>query len=109
MAETFSVSDADFEEKVLESQVPILVDFWAEWCMPCKMIAPMVEELAQEYDGKMQFAKLDVDSNPTTAVKYNIRSIPALLIFKDGKPVDQIIGAVPKAVLKKKVDAAVSA
>ena len=109
MAEIFPVSDADFEEKVLESQVPVLVDFWAEWCMPCKMIAPIVEELAQEYNGKMQFAKLDVDSNPTTAIKYNIRSIPALLIFKDGKPVDQIIGAVPKAVLKKKVDAAVSA
>jgi len=106
MAGTIPVNDADFEEKVLKADKPVLVDFWAEWCMPCKMIAPIVEELSREYDGRMQFTNLDVDSNPSTAIKYSIRSIPALLIFKDGKPIDQIIGAVPKAVLKKKVDAA---
>ena len=104
MAEPFAVTDTDFDEKVLKSNVPVLVDFWADWCMPCKMIAPMVEELSQEYDGKLDFAKLDVDSNPSTAMTYGVRSIPTLLIFKEGKPVDQIVGAVPKGVLKKKID-----
>ena len=104
MAEPFAVTDTDFDEKVLKSNVPVLVDFWADWCMPCKMIAPIVEELSQEYDGKLDFAKLDVDSNPSTAMTYGVRSIPTLLIFKEGKPVDQIVGAVPKGVLKKKID-----
>ena len=104
MAEPFAVTDTDFDEKVLKSTVPVLVDFWADWCMPCKMIAPIVEELSQEYDGKLDFAKLDVDSNPSTAMTYGVRSIPTLLIFKGGKPVDQIVGAVPKGVLKKKID-----
>ena len=106
MAAPYAVSDVDFAEKVLNSEVPVLVDFWAEWCAPCKMIAPIVEELSQEYDGKLDFAKLDVDSNPTTAMSYGVRSIPTLLIFKGGKPVDQIVGAVPKGVLKKKIDSA---
>ena len=104
MAGPFAVTDADFEEKVLKSERPVLVDFWAEWCGPCKMIAPIVEELSQEYDGKLDFAKVDVDSNPSTAMTYGVRSIPTLLIFKGGKPVDQIIGAVPKGALKKKID-----
>ena len=90
----------------MNSDLPVLVDFWADWCAPCKMIAPIVEELSQEYDGKLDFAKLDVDASPTTAMSYGVRSIPTLLIFKGGKPVDQIVGAVPKGVLKKKIDSA---
>ncbi len=104
----FVVSDADFDEKVLKSDLPVLVDFWADWCMPCKMIAPIVEELSQEYDGKLGFAKLDVDSNPKTAMAFGVRSIPTLLVFKGGQPVDQIVGAVPKQILKKKIDSALS-
>lgn len=106
MAAPFAVGDTDFDEKVLKSENPVLVDFWADWCMPCKMIAPIVEELSEEYDGKLDFAKLDVDSNPTIAMTYGVRSIPTLLIFKDGQPIDQIVGAVPKGMLKKKLDSA---
>ena len=106
MPGTYPVTDADFDEKVLQSDVPVLVDFWADWCMPCKMIAPIVEELSKEYDGRLGFAKLDVDSNPSTAMTYGVRSIPTLLVFKGGKPVDQIVGAVPKGALKKKIDSA---
>ncbi len=109
MAKPFDVTDAEFDEKVVKAEKPVLVDFWAEWCVPCKMIAPMVDELSEELDGQMEFAKVDVDSNPITAVTYGIRSIPALLIFKGGKPVDQIIGAVPKGQLKKKLDAVLTA
>ena len=90
------VNDSNFEEEVLKSDVPVLIDFWAEWCAPCKMIAPIVEEIANEYAGKLKVAKLDVDNNPQTSMNYGIRSIPTLLIFKDGQPVDQLIGAVPK-------------
>ena len=104
MAEPFAVTDTDFEEKVVKSDLPVLVDFWADWCAPCKMIAPVVQELAQEYDGKLNFAKLDVDSNPNTAMTYGVRSIPTLLIFKGGTPVGQIVGAVPKGTLKQKID-----
>ena len=106
MAKPFAVNDAEFDEKVLKADKPVLVDFWADWCVPCKMISPIVDELAEELDGKMEFAKVDVDSSPMTAVKYGIRSIPALLIFKNGEPVDQIVGAVPKMQLKKKLDSA---
>ncbi|MBI4200991.1 MAG: thioredoxin [Chloroflexi bacterium] len=103
-----AVTDSDFEEKVVKAGTPVLVDFWAEWCVPCKMIAPMVDQLAEEYDGKVAFVKLDVDSNPETSLKFGIRSIPTLLVFKGGKPVDQVIGAVPKAVLKKRLDNALA-
>ena len=106
MAGTHPVTDQDFDEKVLQSDVPVLVDFWADWCMPCKMIAPIVEELSNEYDGKAAFVKLDVDANPSTAMTYGVRSIPTLLVFKGGQPVDQIVGAVPKGALKKKLDSA---
>jgi thioredoxin 1 len=97
------VTDSNFQNEVLNSDKPVLVDFWAEWCGPCKMIAPMVEELANEYDGKLKVGKVDVDSNQQTSMQYGIRSIPTLLIFKGGKVVDQLIGAVPKKMLAEKV------
>ena len=109
MAKPFAVTDAEFDEKVIKADKPVLVDFWAEWCVPCKIIAPIVDELAEEMDGQMEFAKVDVDSSPITAVTYGIRSIPALLIFKGGKPVEQIIGAIPKGQLKKKLEEALAA
>jgi thioredoxin 1 len=98
------VTDSNFENEVLKAETPVLVDFWAEWCGPCKMIAPVVVEIAQDYQGKIKVAKLDVDSNSQTAMKYGIRSIPTLLVFKDGQVVDQIIGAVPKRHLIEKVE-----
>ena len=97
-------TDANFQSEVLDSDQPVLVDFWATWCGPCRTIAPTVEELASEYDGKAKVVKLDVDNNPQTAQKYGIRSIPSLLFFKDGKPVDQMVGVVPKRVLAEKLD-----
>ena len=108
MGHPIHVTDDTFEEEVVQSDVPVLVDFWADWCAPCKMIAPIVEDLAGEYDGKVKFAKLDVDSNPKVATTYGIRGIPTLLIFKGGSPVDQVVGAVPKAVLKGRLEKAVA-
>jgi len=108
MAHPIQISDDTFEDEVVNSDVPVLVDFWADWCAPCKIIAPIVEDLAGEYDGKVKVAKLDVDSNPKTASKYGIRGIPTLLIFKDGSPVGQVVGAVPKAVLKHKLEEAIA-
>ena len=98
-----SITDAVFEQEVLKAGQPVLVDFWADWCGPCKMIAPFVEELADEYDGKLKVAKMDVDENPQTSMQYGIRSIPTLLVFKGGKVVEQIIGAVPKRHLVDKI------
>ena len=100
---TITVTDSGFADAIA-SETPTLVDFWAEWCGPCKIIAPIVEELAGEYDGKVKFAKLDVDTNPRVATKYGIRGIPTLLIFSGGSPVDQVVGAVPKSKLKGHLD-----
>ena len=97
------VDDENFQTEVLKSDKPVLVDFWAIWCGPCKMIAPVVEELAKEYDGKLKVAKMDVDANPQTAMKFGIRSIPTLMVFKGGQVVEQIIGAVPKRHLVEKL------
>ena len=87
------VTDANFDEEVLKASGPVLVDFWAQWCGPCKMIAPVLDELAEEYAGKLQICKLDVDANPNTAPKYNVKGIPTLIIFKNGQPVDMKVGA----------------
>ena len=108
MAHPVDITDATFEEEVVKSDTPVVVDFWAEWCGPCKMIAPLVEELAGEYEGKVKFTKLDVDSNPQTPMQFGVRGIPTLLIFSDGKPVGQVVGAVPKTMLKQKVDEAIA-
>jgi thioredoxin 1 len=105
MAHPIAVTDANFKDEVLNSDKPVLVDFWAEWCGPCKMIAPAVAELANEYEGRAKICKLDVDGNNRTAFEYGIRSIPSLLIFKNGKVVEQIVGAVPKQKLKEKLEA----
>ena len=99
------ITDANFEQEVLKSDIPVLIDLWAVWCGPCKMIAPFIEELAGEYEGKVKIGKVDVDNNPNVSVQYGVRSIPTLLIFNGGKVVDQIIGAVPKQAIAAKLDA----
>ena len=99
------VNDANFEELVLQSDIPVLVDFWAEWCGPCRMVAPVVEELSQDYAGKLLVTKVDVDSNPETAMKFGIRNIPTILFIKGGEVVDKHVGVAPKSALVAKVDA----
>jgi thioredoxin 1 len=106
MTKTVAVTDSTFDDIVLKSTDPVLVDFWATWCRPCQMVAPILEELTQEYAGKLTIAKLDVDQNQQTASKFHVMSIPTMIIFKQGKPVTNIVGFKPKEQLKKELDAA---
>ena len=101
----FTFTDDNFETEAINSDLPVLIDFWAAWCGPCKMIAPIVEELAESYDGKVKVGKLDVDENQQTAIKYGVRSIPTVLVLKNGEVKDTIIGAVPKSVFEEKINA----
>ncbi|MGL6235882.1 MAG: thioredoxin [Segniliparus sp.] len=100
---TLTVTDSTFAEDVLASEQPVLVDFWATWCGPCRMVAPVLEEIAKEQSGKLVVAKLDVDANPKTSTKYDISSIPNLILFKNGEPVKQIVGAKPKAAILREL------
>ncbi|MGF1514351.1 MAG: thioredoxin [Elainellaceae cyanobacterium] len=99
MSSAAPVTDSSFEKDVLESEVPVLVDFWAPWCGPCRMVAPVVDEIAEQYDGKVKVVKVNTDENPSVASTYGIRSIPTLMIFKGGQRVDMVVGAVPKTTL----------
>jgi thioredoxin 1 len=101
------VSDATFEQEVLQAEQPVLVDFWATWCGPCRALAPIVDEVATEYSGRLKVAKMDVDRNQATPMRYGIRGIPALLLFKNGKVVDQIVGYVPKETIARSVTKAI--
>jgi thioredoxin 1 len=105
MAKPADVTDQTFEVEVINADVPTLVDFWAPWCGPCRMVAPIVEELAGEYDGRVKFVKLNTDENPAVSGRYGIRSIPTLLVFKDGEVKGQIVGFRPKSELKNRLDA----
>jgi thioredoxin 1 len=98
------ITDSNFEDLVLKSEKPVLIDFWAEWCGPCRMVGPIVEELAKDYDGRAVIGKVNVDHNPEISMKYSIRNIPTLLIFKGGQVVDKQVGAVPKTVLAGKIE-----
>lgn len=100
------LSDAEFETEVVNSDKPVLIDFWAPWCGPCRMVSPLVEEIAEEFSGQVKVAKLNVDDNPQTTMKFGIRSIPTIILFKDGEVLDQIIGAVPKSELENLVNKA---
>ncbi len=106
---TLTFSDSAFDAEVLQADQPVLVDFWAEWCGPCRMLTPTIDALADEYSGKVKVGKLNVDENNQTAFRFQVRGIPALLLFKDGKVVDQRVGAVPKSELIKMLDAHVTA
>lgn len=99
------VSDQNFEDEVIKSDLPVVIDLWAPWCGPCRMVGPVIEKLAEKYDGKVKFCKLNVDENQQTAVRYSVMSIPTLLFFKDGKVADTVIGAMPEQALKPRIDA----
>lgn len=103
MAHPVAISDSSFQSEVIDSDKPVLVDFWAEWCGPCKMIAPVLETIADEYDGSLKITKLDVDANPNTSMKFGVMSIPTLLLFKNGEVVEKLIGFMPKERLLTKI------
>lgn len=104
MSEELTFEDATFQQDVLESKIPVLVDFWAPWCGPCRMMTPIIEEISKEYEGKVKVGKLNTDENPESAGQFGVISIPTIIIFKDGKAVDQVIGAVAKDAIVKKLD-----
>jgi len=106
MSRPITVDDSSFDQTVLQSDTPVLVDFWAPWCRPCRMVAPILDELAEEYSGRVTIARIDVDQNPKTAARYNIMSIPTLMLFKKGQPISNIVGFRPKEELKRSLDAA---
>jgi thioredoxin 1 len=106
MSDLLQLSDAEFESKVLQSELPVLIDFWAPWCGPCRMLSPIVEDLAKEYDGRVVFAKMNTDENGATATQLGIMSIPSLLLFKDGELVDRSVGVRPKQALQEWIDKA---
>ena len=108
MSKPVSIDDSNFDQMVLQAAKPVLMDFWATWCKPCLMVAPILDELAEEYDGRVTFVKLDVDQNPKTATKYGIMSIPTLLVFKNGEPISHIVGVRPKEELKRSLDAVIN-
>jgi thioredoxin 1 len=109
MAQPIHVSDSEFQTKVLGSETPVIVDFWAPWCGPCRMVAPILEELAKDYDGKLVIVKVNTDENPQWAMKYGIQSIPTMLFVKDGQIVDRMVGAAPKPYIQQRVDNLLSA
>ena len=104
MSKPITVDDSNFDQMVLQAETPVLVDFWAAWCRPCLMVAPILDELAEEYSGRISVARMDVDQNPKTASRYHVMSIPTLLLFKKGEPVSHIIGFRPKEELKRSLD-----
>jgi len=109
MSKPLTLTDANFDNEVTQSELPVLVDFWASWCAPCRAVAPVIEELSEDFAGKVKIGKVDVDSNPEISTKFGIRSIPTLLIFKGGEVVDQIVGAVPKQEIASKLEAQTTA
>jgi thioredoxin 1 len=108
MSQPVPITDSNFDRTVLKADKPVLVDFWATWCRPCLMVAPILDELAKEYDGRVNFVKVDVDQNPKTATKYKVMSIPTLLVFKKGQPVSHLVGFRPKNELKRILDTALA-
>lgn len=98
------ISDKEFEQKVVKSSVPVLIDFWAPWCVPCKMVAPVIEKLSKKYDSRLKFYKINIDENPVTPARYRVMSIPSIMLFKNGKVMDTVVGAVPERSLVSKID-----